>query len=132
MRIDTILPAALLLALAGCGGSSAPAVSGEATSPDVRVATAAEPQSIGTDGMTAIDAALADGKAMPAGSYAPSAYELASRLASERPKQAPKDDSALREARATAPAAVVRPARRPGGGDTIDLLRSDDSVTVGG
>ena len=106
----------LLLALAGCGSKPAPtATSADGNATSIAIAPDEEPAPSGeAAGITAIDAATGDGRAMPADSAAPSAYDLAQRA------ERAKDREAAREARA----AVVEPAV-PG------VAASDEPVAAG-
>lgn len=116
----TSLSAAIpLFVLAACGAKPTPAT----TAPDATVspvAAAAEEPLLanGSDRITAIDAADGDGRAMPADSFAPSAYDLAQRA------ERAEDVAAQRDARAQ-PAAPVRL------GAPADLVGADESVTAG-
>ncbi len=99
------------LLLGGCGGAPEKAAGAQATVP---VEAGVAPDPIGDDGITAIDAALGDGRAMPADSSAPSAYDLAARAAAHA--------AAVPAAAAASPAAPD---------DADELPRGNDSVTVG-
>ena len=120
MRFAAII---LFLAPVGCGSGAKPA----AALKESAIAIAPDSPSEGSaassdrDGITAIDAASGDGRAMPTDSFAPSAYDLARRA--DRGKEAEASRDALPESDApAAPAQLGAPA---------DLLGTDESVTAG-
>ena len=116
------LAAFLLFALLGCGEKPAPVAVPEAGSTSAAaVASEEDPSpSPDADGITAIDAASGEARAMPADSFAPSAYDLAQRAEAVEAKEAQRaahvqTPAAADDARLSAP---------------TDLLSGDESVTT--
>ena len=111
----------LALALAGCGGGGHDAGSGQAASSSVEVSADAAQMPVmpvSSEGaITAIDAAIGDGRTMPPDWYGPSPRDIANRQAADRAQAAAK-----RPVEAAPPPAAIAPS-------SVDV--ADDAVTTG-